>query len=167
MHAFRQQGYAATSVRDLEAATGLTSGSLYNSYGDKQGLFAAAGAHYLRKVVDRRLSTYCPEGSGLAGLRALFLSTLVEPGGGCLITNCAIEFGAADAPEVVTAGLSVLKAAFKERLGGGEEADARAEVLLTLYQGLLVLVRAGYDARALERMISEFFETLSTSAKTE
>ena len=38
MHAFRRKGYAAVSIKDLEEATGLKGGSIYNSYGDKGGL---------------------------------------------------------------------------------------------------------------------------------
>ncbi|MHC0052719.1 TetR/AcrR family transcriptional regulator [Actibacterium sp. D379-3] len=164
MHAFRRQGFARCSVRDLEASSGVTSGSLYNTYGDKQGLFQAACAHYLRTVVDQRIRKHAPKGSGIAGLQALFLSTLNEPDAesyGCLITNSAVEFGDAGAPDVVAEGLEVLKAAFDDRLGG-DAADADA--LLAFYQGVLVLVRAGYDKRMLERMILRFFESLAQTA---
>ena len=38
MRAFWAGGYAATSVQDLEHATGLGRGSLYNAFGDKEQL---------------------------------------------------------------------------------------------------------------------------------
>jgi TetR/AcrR family transcriptional repressor of nem operon len=36
---FAQRGYAGTSISDLEEATGLSSPSLYNSFGDKRTMF--------------------------------------------------------------------------------------------------------------------------------
>ncbi|KRC85804.1 TetR family transcriptional regulator [Achromobacter sp. Root83] len=39
--AFRQAGYAATSMDDFTAAAGLTRGALYHHFGDKKGLLAA------------------------------------------------------------------------------------------------------------------------------
>lgn len=160
MHVFRRKGFAATSVRDLEAAAGITSGSLYNSYGDKRGLFRAASAHYNRTVLLRRIRHHAPEGSGIEGLRGLFLSLLREPDGGtagCLITNTAIEFGDQHMPGFVTDGFSTLRDTFAERLGGNE---AEALELLALYQGVLVLVRAGYDTAALQQMMTDRFNTL-------
>ncbi len=127
MHAFRRRGFAATSVRDLETATGVTSGSLYNSYGDKRGLF---------------------------------LSLLDEPGGGtagCLITNSAIEFGETEMPGFVGEAFVTLRDVFSDRLGGDE---AEALATLALYQGVLVLVRAGYETGELGKMINTHFDTL-------
>ncbi|MGE0408001.1 MAG: TetR/AcrR family transcriptional regulator [Amphiplicatus sp.] len=160
MHVFRRKGYAASSVRDLETATGLTSGSLYNSYGDKRGLFRAASNHYNRVVLWRRIQRHAPEGSGADGLRRLFLSLLKEPDGGsagCLITNAAVEFGDKDRPPFVKKGFAALRNVFADRVG-----DAEAVMLLALYQGVLVLIRAGYDRRALKEMIADFFDTVET-----
>lgn len=160
MHVFRRQGYTASSVRDLEEATGLTSGSLYNTYGDKRGLFRAASDHYNRKVLMRRLQDHAPKGSGIEGLRRLFLSLLHEPDGGssgCLITNSAVEFGDTEIPPFVTHGFDLLREAFADRLSG-DGPDAVG--LLALYQGVLVLVRAGYETRDLEKMITNHFSIL-------
>ena len=52
MHAFRRTGFAAASVKELEEATGLSAGSIYNRFGDKHGLFDAAFAHYLQAVLE-------------------------------------------------------------------------------------------------------------------
>ena len=46
MHCFWAKGYQATSVRDLEAETGLTTPSLYNAFGDKRALFRRALERY-------------------------------------------------------------------------------------------------------------------------
>ena len=43
---FWRHGFEATSIQDLEEATGLGRGSLYNSFGDKAALFRAVLARY-------------------------------------------------------------------------------------------------------------------------
>jgi AcrR family transcriptional regulator len=176
MHAFRRKGYAAVSIRDLEQATGLKGGSIYNSYGDKAGLFAAAFDHYNQSVLGRRIAEHAAEEAGLDGLRALFLSLLHEPGGGtfgCLITNSAIEFGGgADAPHGVSDGLRTLHGTFLARLRSARASGALrpgvdpaigATKLLALYQGVLVLVRAGHARKSLKQLIDDEFDSLEAS----
>lgn len=46
MRAFWSAGYAGASVQDLEAATGLGRGSLYNTFGDKDALMLAVLERY-------------------------------------------------------------------------------------------------------------------------
>ncbi|SEC03087.1 transcriptional regulator, TetR family [Rhizobiales bacterium GAS188] len=173
MHAFRRQGYAAVSIRDLEEATGLKAGSIYNSFGDKAGLFASAFAHYNRAVLRRRIAEHASAAAGLRGLRDLFLSLLREPRGesfGCLITNSAIEFGGEGRPPAgVREGLKVLSETFVERLSSARAAgvlrpesdpNLTAARLLALYQGILVLIRAHHDKAALKRLINSEFDAL-------
>jgi AcrR family transcriptional regulator len=174
MEAFRRKGYAAVSIRDLEVATGLKGGSLYNSYGDKAGVFAAAFGHYNQVVLRARITRYAPEAAGLAGLRRLFLTLLAEPGGGaygCLITNSAVEFGGGSAlPANASEGLTILSETFEQRLNaiarnGQRRASATTKLaaakLLALYQGILVLIRAGWDKRILKAMINAEFSQLA------
>ena len=47
---FWHRGYEATSVRDLAACMGISSPSLYNSFGNKRELFALALERYLDAV---------------------------------------------------------------------------------------------------------------------
>jgi AcrR family transcriptional regulator len=173
MHAFRRKGFQAVSIRDLEEATGLKLGSIYNSFGDKAGLFDAAFAHYNRAVLQARIYRYTAAEAGLNGLRKLFLSLLREPNGesfGCLITNMAVELGGEESGHrCVKEGLGALQSTFAERLEAARAAGAlhpriapkRAAVkLLALYQGVLVLVRGGYDKAALKRLIIDEFADL-------
>ena len=41
MRQFQRHGYSATTIRDLEEATGLYRGSLYHAFGDKREMFLA------------------------------------------------------------------------------------------------------------------------------
>src|ERR1700755_1326863 len=49
---FWTRGYAATSVDDLTAATGLGKGSLYGAFGDKHGLYLRALDDYIAASID-------------------------------------------------------------------------------------------------------------------
>ncbi len=174
MHAFRRSGYSGVSIPELEVATGLSAGSIYNSFGDKRGIFLAAFAHYLKAVLDRRISTFAKPANGLSGLRQLFLSLLREPDGetfGCLITNSAIEFGSDDAAseQTVLKGFEILQRLFVDRLAAAKAANRlRGDVdpnieavrLLALYQGVLVLIRGGYEPRMIRRAIDLEFDNL-------
>lgn len=176
MQAFRRHGYKGVSVRDLEVATGISVGSLYNAFGDKEALFEAAFTHYNEVVLRGRLNRYAPVEAGIAGLRAAFRSLLHEPDGGsfgCLITNSAVELGGTESPHaLVIDAFDVLRRTFAERLTAapltgdlpeGVDPEPAALQLLALYQGVLVLVRAGYDTTALESMIDAHFNALEGS----
>ncbi len=175
MHAFRRTGFAAASIRELEDATGLSAGSIYNTFGDKGGLFDAAFDHYLEAVLRQRIATHADPGRGLTGVRELFLTLLAEPRGehhGCLITNTAIEFGALGAQRqaAVHRGFEILQAALLERLEQARAAGmlpstiapaVAALKLVALYQGVLVLVRSGFDKRRLKCAIDLEFDSLT------
>ena len=174
MHAFRRSGYSGVSIPELEVATGLSAGSIYNSFGDKRGIFLAAFAHYLKAVLDRRIATFAKPANGLSGLRQLFLSLLREPNGetfGCLITNSAIEFGSDDvvSEQTVRKGFEILQRLFVDRLAAAKTANRlRGDVdpnigavrLLALYQGVLVLIRGGYEPSMIRRAIDLEFDNL-------
>jgi AcrR family transcriptional regulator len=179
MTAFRRRGFAGMAIPELETATGISAGSLYNAYGDKRGIFIAAFEHYLKAVLEARIDRFAAPANGLAGLRQLFLTLLREPGGerfGCLITNSAIEFG----PDEVTAqqtarkGFGMLERVFVQRLTAaassgllseGVDPNSAASALLALYQGVLVLVRSGYEPGKIRRAIDETFDNLERKAK--
>lgn len=173
MRAFRRRGYGAVSIKELEQATGLKGGSIYHGYGDKAGLFDAAFTHYNRVVLLGRIAEYAPESAGLGGVRKLFLTLLQEANGeafGCLITNAACEFGGSGmAHPGVAEGLRMLSGTFADRLATAHRTGRlRSDVapgtacakLLALYQGVLVLVRAGWDKAALIAMINDEFDSL-------
>lgn len=168
MDAFRRSGFAGVSIKDLGNATGLTSGSIYNAFGDKEGLYRAAFGYYVDAVIRRRIETYVGEANDLDGLEQLFLSLLCaleSDENGCLLTNAAVEFGAqrSVASEGLAEGFAMLEAAIRrvvERQIGGGQADLLVVRLLLLYQGILVLIRAGQNVSACPAVIRSEFEQL-------
>lgn len=152
MHCFRREGYERVSIKELEQVTGLTSGSLYNSYGSKDGLFRTALDHYVQTIVKGRIAAFAGPAATLDDLEQLFLSIWEMPqadGFGCLITNSAVEFGP-NAPgfaaDKVAEGLEVAADGIRSVLVrelGKEQGEQEAAHLALVYHGMLVLSRSG------------------------
>ncbi|MEV6595462.1 TetR/AcrR family transcriptional regulator [Actinoplanes sp. NPDC051346] len=177
MAVFRRKGFAHTSVRDLEEATGLHPGSLYKAYGNKEGLFTAALAAYNEQVAARRVRTHLDETEPpLRGLHTFFVSTFdsgEEANPGCLLTNTAVEAPALAGVgrDGVAAGLELIEAGFRrllERavtagdLAASTPTDQRAAELLAFYQGVLVLVRFGTPPARLAGIVAHALPALLT-----
>lgn len=149
-NAFRQRGYRDVSIMELEKVTGLASGSIYNAYGDKAGLFRAALAHYVHGFVRRRLDAFAGEGARLEDLERLFLSVLEPPladGYGCLVTNSIVEFGrdegvaSADIADTLAMVRAAIDGVLSHELGAAASAS-EAMRLVILYHGILTLSRS-------------------------
>ena len=99
--AFWEHGYEATSVADLERATGLAKGSLYKAFEGKHALFMRALDRYLcagRDTLAHRLVSAPSGAEGLAGwLRGTgHMATDSGVRRGCFGVNSVVERGPAD-----------------------------------------------------------------------
>jgi TetR/AcrR family transcriptional regulator, transcriptional repressor for nem operon len=182
MACFREHGFDATSVRDLEHATGLKATSIYNAFGSKAGLFDAVLDRYLKDVVDRRISEHLRPELGLLGIRSFFDSThTIEklPSHGCLLTNTAIEFASIDdhAQRAVKRGLNTIRNAFRAQLqaardvgqvGDNVNIEGAADALLVFYEGMLAMLRTGQSMNLdLGRAVDTTLRLLSPSIRKE
>ncbi|HEV7367831.1 helix-turn-helix domain-containing protein [Arenibaculum sp.] len=98
--AFWRRGYAATSMRDLEAETGVGTASLYNAFGDKRALFRTALEAYMDAHIRsrmRRLERMAPVARIDAFVHEVVsaLADDSEPAG-CLVINSVMESAAGD-----------------------------------------------------------------------
>lgn len=167
-NAFRQRGYRDVSISDLESATGLVSGSIYNSFGDKAGLFRAALRHYVHGFVGERLAAFAGKGAGLEDLERLFLSVLEPPladGAGCLVNNSIVEFGRSGgiASEGVAQTLAMVRGAVADVLTrqiGAEASQRETTRLLILYHGILTLSRGPVSFAAMAEAVEAEFARL-------
>lgn len=175
MHAFRRQGFARTSVVDLEQATGLRTSSLYQAFGDKTGLFHRALDHYVEQVVGTRLAAHAGADATLDDLEQLYLTLFLPPlddGYGCLLVNSAAEFGSDDsvAGRRVADGLALVRHRIEEvvrrELGDDGAAPAAARLEL-LYHGLLVLSRAGQLTGDHQAAVRREFDALRATRRPE
>lgn len=151
---FWSHGYEATTIPDLEQATGLKRSSLYHAFGSKKGLFDEVVENYLAEKVRPLLACITDEGAA-PGVLADYFATLsqsvrtADSHPGCLL------IAAANAPvgtdPTVSAAISGyyddLFVAFRTGVGRlrphltASEADGRARALVALTISALALAR--------------------------
>lgn len=98
---FWDNGYHATSIADIVAATGVHRNSLYAIYGDKHQLFLAALRSYIADAGQRFRGRLQSADTIYAGLRDALLqysyvSATVSGPRGCLVTNTTVELRPCD-----------------------------------------------------------------------
>lgn len=137
---FWARGYDAAAIPELEAATGLSRSSIYNTFGSKRGLFDAAVQSYLDEIVRPRLQPLeAAEVSAdalvtyLSELREVFARVAPNPvANGCLLINTASSPIASD-PEVarvISEYRAELVAAFSRGIAARFPSGSDAEVAL-------------------------------------
>jgi TetR/AcrR family transcriptional repressor of nem operon len=161
MTLFWEQGYHATSTRELADVMGLNPYSLYAEFGSKEALYGAAIDHYEQTVVSGHFGRLETEDSSLEDIRAVldFFGDSGDRRGshlGCLLCNAGTEL----APTVEESRVSTdrylarLTSAFANALGNAaREArlkestpiDELAAFFSTLLMGQFVLMRAQVD----------------------
>ena len=70
MELFWEQGYAGASLTQLTASMGISRQSLYDTYGDKHGLFLKALDRYCALIGGRMLTALSGDTPGLAEIKA-------------------------------------------------------------------------------------------------
>jgi len=146
---FWQQGYAATSVRQLCEAMGIQAGSFYAAFESKEACFRRA----LQRYVDVQLPALVP---GPEAIRAWFrlITAASRQGKGCLLVNSAVESPGLDEPTRtdVAGRLRALEAFFGACLHGRPTAKADAELLAATVVSVHVLARSGATPAKLRRI---------------
>ncbi len=173
---FWSKGYAATSVRDLVAATGINRASMYATFGDKQQLFIAAVDRYITRFSQVRLAVLTAPDAGRQAIVDYFQGLLAFSTGegrrwGCLLTNSAVEFAGGDplVGERLLGSFQRLEDALAAAIARGQAQgdidptkDPRALAchLLCTVQGLRVLARAGAPDATLQGAVTVALEAL-------
>ncbi|ADL00342.1 TetR/AcrR family transcriptional regulator [Brevundimonas subvibrioides] len=164
MQVFWQSGYAAASMADLYAATGLKPGSVYAAFGDKERLFQRAFETYAA-----HFRATLPQGlTGLAAIEAWLgvqadLSVADPERKGCLIVNTVAERHAHSARThaMAQARMDEIRAFFRTALdqaaAAGElrpdaDPDLWADSLTGTVVSLMTLGRAGAEERTIRNV---------------
>lgn len=176
MSLFWEQGYEASSVRELTSRTGVSSSSLYAAFGDKRDIYGAALARYRaieREQFAAQLAAAQAIRPALAGMFAGLIDDLLadEDNRGSFSLNAAIELGGRD--PAITAQLREhfddIADLLAGRLGaaqqGGEiprrhTAEELAQYLLLGVYSLATLVKIDPDRTRLERMAKLYLTIL-------
>lgn len=101
---FWDKGFEATSIADLETATGLGRSSIYHGFGSKRGLFGAVIQDYMDTVLRPRLDALHHSTPARSGISAYLtsLAEALEQGAtrdaahGCLLLNTAAGIAGSD-----------------------------------------------------------------------
>ena len=163
---FWQKGFHATSLSDLERATGVGRKSLQNDFGGKEAMFALSLDHYL----DIKAK---PDGAALArvpacpeNIRRFFRAIRYREGNewGCLLALTVLEKesapkAAGDIARKVYLGLeaaflaNLLPAVADGRIGSRAEAKKLAAFFLNTLHGIVINGRAGRSNADLKRVV--------------
>jgi len=155
INVFWSKGFEATSIQDLVDAMGINRGSIYDTFGDKAGLFDVALSRYQMDAPSQRLLNNADTGNPREEIEKFFnalleLNDCPEGQRGCLMTNSIAELANRDEKIAAHFNASVerLEDALHTLIKRGQETgdiapwrDARplARSLLASAQGLTVV----------------------------
>lgn len=152
MDIFWRQGFKATNLPDLLKAMGLTRGSFYKAFGDKEKVYLGALEMYDQQVIS---GTVQKLGSCRGGAASDCLLQLFSGSGdgrrGCFLCNAIVELGADNAKvaDKANAMTDRLRGAILDVLmrydvtGRAGDAAQTADLILHLYFGYQALGKAG------------------------
>jgi AcrR family transcriptional regulator len=164
--AFWQTGYAATSLDDLAAATGLNRPSLYGAFGDKQALYLAALEKSRAELGASLAAALAPDEPLRQALERVYSLTAgiyvrgEQAQRGCFLIGTAVTEAVSDLEirRVLRLALDEIDTLFEARLrraqaAGDLAADANvaglAKLATATMNGMAVRARAGGDLAVL------------------
>ena len=179
---FWSRGYAATSVDDLTAVTGLGKGSLYGAFGDKHGLFLRALDDYIGAALESvRTQLRDPAHSAydrLTGhIRAQARAVAADKARrGCMMAKSAAELGATDeaveraVEHAYAVWLAELTDCVKQAQRDGaidkkRNPQALATTLLAFMRGLEALHKGGAKSAQLRAAADEMISLIPTGSE--
>ncbi len=166
---FWAKGYGATSMQDLEAATGLTRTSLYNAFGNKNRLFKQALGLYISLVQEKFQRIVQEAPTARAAVSGLFEAVIdlhfsKDSPGGCLVVLSVMESSQHDA-ETMAMAEAMFQAEQQMMVGILEGGKKRGELaadfpvvetaiaLAAAASGMVVLAKAGVSAARLGEVV--------------
>jgi TetR/AcrR family transcriptional repressor of nem operon len=169
MEVFWEHGYAGAASTTISRRLGLGMGSIYQAYGSKEGLYAAALQQYHERGLAFLRDALASDVSVRAALRAFLTGRLEEALSdplqrGCLLVNTVGERLPRDsraaefARGMQRANTEAIAAALRDAIARGElkpsaDADALATYLVTVMNGVMLAAKVTPDRDALSRTI--------------
>lgn len=155
MMLFWRKGYEATSMQDLVDELAINRYSIYNTFGDKQALFALSLEYYQQRVFGYLLDALQPIDGGLVSLEH-YLDTLAnglnsqKTVSGCLLQKSLLEGGIQDKQILQSARDSFMQlrdtfekviesARHQQQISDDVDSAALADYMLLQVQGLIAL----------------------------
>jgi len=170
MQLFWKKGYESTSMKELVEVTGLTSRSMYNLFGSKNGLFEACLNCYYEVSVRSRYERLIRE-DGLEAIRHFF-EVLAErkTKDGCLYVNTASDRRNINKDSIIIIDdyFENLEMIFKSKLiyaneyeGYDCDPELRAKQLIVIIQGLSVYSKNVKCAQDNRKVVYAFLKLMN------
>ena len=173
---FRKEGFAATSLDDLSAATGMNRPSLYGAFGDKRALYIKSYGRYRDDARAAMLNIFrdeMPIRKRLARIYAVALDIYLsgETPRGCFTVMTAASEAVSD-PEIramVSEGFVELDKAFaacfrhakdKGELAAGADPVVLSQLASATMHTIAIRARAGVPRKELEAIVKGAMDVL-------
>lgn len=169
---FWQNGYDATSVRDLAQRMGLAQASIYNAFGDKRSLFRKALDHYIAQSFGSRVArfeTLPPREAVSAFFEEIIDRSINDPQRkGCMLVNSAVELAPHDAEfQQMTAGVLAEVESFFLRcvtlgqrtgtISTAQSAEDLSRLLFGIHLAIRVMARVRPERQLMEGLLRSVF----------
>jgi TetR/AcrR family transcriptional repressor of nem operon len=177
MQRFWNNGYEATSMRDLADRTGMTTPSLYNAFGDKKAIYRLVLDRYVRLALESCSAIFGGDDPPLHALKRYFAATIEEVLAdslhkGCFVVNTALELAPHDQGlrSAVSAVFEEIEKCVRDCVAAGQRdgsiltAQPPADIArfaLSAILGLRVLARTNPDRELLTGVVRPFFALLA------
>ncbi|WP_255371365.1 TetR/AcrR family transcriptional regulator [Cupriavidus sp. YR651] len=178
MQRFWNNGYEATSMRDLADHTGTTTPSLYNAFGDKRAIYRLVLDRYVRLTLETCSAIFGSDDPPLRALERYFDANVEEVLAdrlhkGCFVVNTALEVAPHDQDfrDVVTEVFAGMEKSVRDCVAAGQRDGSIltsqppgdiARLALSTILGLRVLARTNPDRELLTGVVRPFFVLLRT-----
>ncbi len=173
---FWEKGFHATSMRNIQQAIDMRPGSIYASFGSKEGLFKETLQHYADVSLVRLNGCVDASATPLDGLKLFFTEVVIgcrasAPSGMCMLVKTIAELTNDNADLLAEAKrlLRNVEAAFAALLVQAQERgqlecskapERLARHLQVQLMGLRVYARANEGEEQIEQLIDDAFECL-------
>ncbi len=180
---FWEQGYEATSLAQLRAATGLSSASLYGTFGSKEGLFERVVEHYKQgpgRVTDIVADESISPREAVAGLLHGSIDMQADSAHpvGCLIALAGTTRAPGEDQAGVRAAVTSLREADRVRvracvergIAAGElhartDVDGATAMIHTFLLGVSTQLRDGVPAATLHTAVDQLLSNWRRAAE--
>ena len=174
---FWHKGYNGTSAQDLVMHLGLSRSSLYDTFGDKQKLFAQSLRRYQKNAQDQIIELFDKSENIKETLHDIFKQAVIESlddriTKGCFMVNSSIELAMHDEEiaKIVKSNSQKMEEVFTNAVQKGQdldqisksnEAKVLARFIFNNYSGIRVLARTGErDKQVYDDIIKALFSVL-------
>lgn len=165
MPVFWKQGFAGTSLQDLEQATGVNKSGLYSEFRDKEDLFLEVLRHYLESLAKRGLLSKEP--LGWKNVETFLKEGPLKKGErqGCFAVNSMREF--AILPDDAHGAVAESRTLVLHQLAMNIEAEktkmapsAIAEMVMSFFSGLCIERNLKSSKASSTRKVESFMAAL-------